>query len=172
MLFAAEGYHAVGIDRILAVSGVAKATLYAHFRSKEALIVAVLERESQRQKAELDLRMKADDPKRAILSLFRTLEPWFTQESFRGCLFQRAAAEYPDSAHTVHRAAARHKRMVFEALTRLCARITRRNPVSLAQQLMVLLEGAIAVSFVSDAPIAARRAGRAAERLLDAASVA
>src|SRR5262245_48026168 len=92
-LFYEEGIRAVGIDRIIAEAGVAKATLYSHFASKDDLILAVLEhRESCVseffREAMERLGREASCPLRAF---FDALKEWFTTPGFRGCAFQNAA---------------------------------------------------------------------------------
>ncbi|MEZ1330838.1 TetR/AcrR family transcriptional regulator, partial [Enterobacter asburiae] len=83
-LFYREGYHATGIDRILAESGVAKMTLYKHFRSKDELIMAALEVRRQRT-AERMLEAEARlQPRAAILAVFDGLQEFLQDEAFRG----------------------------------------------------------------------------------------
>jgi AcrR family transcriptional regulator len=110
-LFYLDGYHATGIDRILAESQVAKMTLYHHFRSKEELILAVLE---QRSRQTLDslrrfLDAKNRSPEKRLEAVFDWLIAWIRSKRFRGCAFLKAMAEYQDLDDPIHRAALANK---------------------------------------------------------------
>jgi hypothetical protein len=105
-----------------------------------------------------------------LLAIFDLFEAWFNQPGFHGCLFAKAAAEYPAHDHPVHRAAASHKRRFFELLEEIATDAGARQPAMLAEQLLLLLEGATALAQQTGALIAARRARRAAEQLIVAGS--
>ena len=115
-MFYRHGFHATGIDAILAESGVAKMTLYKHFGSKEELILAALVLRDERWRAWLDAAIgrAGPAPRDRLLAVFDALVEWFADPGFAGCLFVRAAAEFPDPAHPAHREAARHKQRVRE----------------------------------------------------------
>ncbi len=166
-LFYDHGFHATGIDRILSTSGVAKMTLYNHFKSKDDLIVEALNSASRRVMDRMHEQvLNAVGAEERLLSLFDHHDKWFNDDGFNGCLFDRASAEFPSQAHPVHIAAADHKRRVFDLLQALAQKTGSTNPPALAEQMLLLLEGAISLSFVTGAKIAARRARRAAEVLL------
>ncbi len=170
-LFYRHGFHNTGIDTILAQSGVAKMTLYKYFPSKEDLIVAVLERRDAEFLSWLTREAErcAGAPLQRLLGVFEAYEKWFKGARFHGCLFMNACAEYPDAAHPIHRAAALHKRQLYTFVLRLVEDLGVRDSVLLAQEIMLLLEGATVIAHVSTAPIAARRAKKAAEVLIKAA---
>ena len=113
-LFNRLGYHAAGVDRVIAEAGIAKTTLYRHFKSKEELIVAVLRRIDEQFRE--DMRQAVDkaarDPKQKILATFDFLEGWFKEETFYGCPFMSAAGEYSERPSAVFQEAAMHKRLV------------------------------------------------------------
>ncbi len=167
-LFAREGFHAVGIDRILAEAGVAKMTLYKHFASKQALIVAALARRNESfflwLSAELEARGGA--PRDRLLSLFDVLGEWFGADDFHGCLFVKAAGEYPELADPVHQAAADYKLSVLALLTDLAAAAGAPSPRLLAQRLLLLVEGATVLAQVLGGREAARQARDTAALLL------
>jgi AcrR family transcriptional regulator len=167
-LFEENGYHATGIDTILATSGVAKMTLYNHFKSKEELIVAALALRDGQFMARLDKQVQAtsNTPEERLLAIFDVLETWFRSDTFRGCLFVAATHEYADRAHPIHQQAAAHKRHIFDYLLNLAQDGDRFDARAIAQQLLVLYEGAISVAHALDAPIAARQARRAAKTIL------
>ncbi|HXV73669.1 MAG TPA: helix-turn-helix domain-containing protein, partial [Sphingomonadales bacterium] len=91
-LFNAEGFHAAGIDRILAEAGVAKMTLYKHFSSKDDLAAAAVREKSARVLEWLGAAESVEE-------VFERLEAWFGEKDFHGCLFARAAQDFPDHAH-------------------------------------------------------------------------
>src|ERR1700681_3971743 len=88
-LFRAHGFSAVGVDRIVAESNVAKTTLYRHFRSKDELQIVVLERHEEVWMGWLEREAEAAHGARdaSLVALFDALNRWFGHESYEGCLF-------------------------------------------------------------------------------------
>lgn len=168
-LFAREGYHATGIDRILAESGVAKMTLYKHFRSKDELILAVLEQRGQATLAGLSQLRAALPPREALLKSFDGLHEWIHQGDFCGCSFINAAAEFHDHDHPIHRQAAAFKAAFAEHFRELLQMLGVDQAQALAAQLQFLLEGALSMAHVQGAGDQALQAKAAAEVLLAAA---
>jgi AcrR family transcriptional regulator len=165
-LFDREGFHAVGIDRILAEAGIAKMTLYHHFPSKEALVVGVLESRDREVRASLSAAL-ADRPARARLrTIFDWVERWVNDPEFRGSMFDKAAGEYGGSEHPVRRAVLAHKRWLFGEIQRAVIEAGGGNPGKLAAELFLLLEGAVNAAAVTGDRSAPRRARAAAETLL------
>ena len=168
-LFNRDGYHATGIDKILAEAGVAKMTLYNHFKSKDELILATLRLRDSRWRdwfvAAVEAR--AATPSGRLLAAFDTLEEWFAQADFNGCMFIRAAGEFADSEDPIHAACAEHQRKVFDYLLGLAEAAGAARPAQLARSLMLLVEGAITVTQVGGTGLgAAKQARRTAELLL------
>ncbi|WP_040807065.1 TetR/AcrR family transcriptional regulator [Nocardia concava] len=98
-LFYAEGIHTVGIDRIIAEAGIAKATFYRHFKTKEDLVVAYLVREYARQRETLEaIPGEGTD---SIVGIFDRLGELSRGPGFRGCPFLNAAVEFPKPDHAV-----------------------------------------------------------------------
>ena len=124
-LFYRHGFHATGIDRILAASGVAKMTLYKHFGSKEDLILAVLRLRDERfrQWFRAAVESRARSPRKRLIAIFDVLEAWFSADGFQGDMFTHAAAEYGDPAHPIHAAAAEHKAAMRRYLQSLASAI-------------------------------------------------
>ena len=114
-LFYAEGVHAVGIDRIIAEAGVAKASFYHHFRSKDDLVAAYLAEQSQAQRDKAaDL---PDGPPRArLMAIFDSVSEVARDPRYRGCPFVNAAAEFPDPDHPVRKVIADHRHWFRELL--------------------------------------------------------
>ena len=143
-LFYKHGYHATGIDRILAEAGVAKMTLYKHFRSKDELILAVLRRrdETFRNWMMREIERRGASPRERLLVLFDVLQDWFRKKEFRGCMFINAGAEYgaPDSA--ILAAACEHKRLLSAYIEQLARDAGAADPAELASGLTLLADGA------------------------------
>jgi AcrR family transcriptional regulator len=135
-------------------------TLYKHFKSKDALILAVLELRDQRFRQWMEERTfsLADHPKGRLLAVFDALEEWFADPKFHGCLFINAAAEYGLPTDEIHQSAAHHKRLVLDWLIALAAQTGIPDPESLAAKLMLIMEGAIVTRQAADDPNAARTA--------------
>lgn len=170
-LFARHGFHATGIDRILAEAGVAKMTLYNHFRSKDELILAVLRRRDERFRNWFvrAVEHRAADARGRLLAIFDALEEWFGREDFTGCMFINAAAEFSGIADPIQGAAAEHKRLVAGYLAGLAEEAGAKDPERLAFELSLLLDGAIVCAHVCGVSDAAARAQAAAEVLIDTA---
>ena len=168
-LFNRLGYHAAGVDQVIAEAGIAKTTLYRHFKSKEELIVAVLKRVDAQFRE--DMRESVDkpgrSPKQRLLATFDFLEDWFKDKSFYGCPFISAAGEYGERQNPVFHEAALHKRLVVAYFEELARAADLNAPQQLAEEINLLHEGAIAVAHVSGDPNAAARAKTMAARLIE-----
>lgn len=175
-LFYAQGFHATGIDKVLAEAGVAKMTLYKHFRSKDELILAALHRRDEQFRNWLmgEMERASSDPRERLLAMFDALEDWFEGRAFKGmgfsgCVFINAAGEFADPDHPAHRSSCEHKRLIVDYLARLCAEAGARDPQGLAEQLALLKEGAIVTAQVRGMPDAAQTAKAMARGIIDAA---
>lgn len=144
-LFYKFGYHATGIDKILTTAGVSKPTLYRHFESKDELIVAALNRWDEESRTWLVEGMKrhGKTPRDQIIGLFDTLEEWFSEPGFHGCMFVSATLEYPTTESPIHRAAAAYKHWVVTYVQEQAVAAGAREPERLAKQIAILMEGAI-----------------------------
>ncbi len=167
-LFARQGFHAVGIDTILEQSGVAKKTLYNHFKSKEELILAVLRYYDERFRNHFmrAVEAKTPDPVQRLSALFDVAEDWFRQDDFHGCLFVGAAGEYPEADTAIRQTCKESKKSVFGFITKLAAEAGAQNPDRLAQQLVLLLEGAVSMAKIHRSPVSAAQAKEAAQPLI------
>lgn len=145
-LFDAGGFHATGIDAIIARAGVAKMTLYKHFGSKDELIVAALDRCSVDALACLkyNIETSSNDPEERLLTIFDIAQQQCADKGWRGCTFLRASGEFGDVESPVHVAAAKHGARVLAFITELCDAIGVARPGHLAQQLLVVHTGAVA----------------------------
>ena len=166
-LFYEEGFRAVGVDRVVAEAGVAKATLYAHFPSKDDLVVAVLEHRerctSEFFRAAMERHAKA---RGALGPFFAALREWFETPGFRGCAFQNAVAELADPDHPGTAFARGTKRRFGEFLRGLVEASVGPGSARIAPAVSLLVEGAIATAALHVRPDAADVARDAAASLL------
>lgn len=167
-LFNRLGYHAAGIDLVIAEAGIAKTTLYRHFKSKDELIVAVLKRVDAQYRDRMRATVEAagTSPGEKLLATFDFLETWFKEESFHGCPFISAAGEFGDHPNTVFQEAAMHKRLIAAYLEELARADRLKNPQRLAEEINLLHEGATAVAHITRDPTAAKTARAVAEKLI------
>lgn len=141
-LFYAEGIHTVGIDRVIERAGVAKASLYNTFGSKDELIRAYLQERHARSEARLTAAMAAvDSPREKVLAIFTAQESYFERWNYRGCAFLNASAESaPDSAAVQ---ATNEYRMWLRSVFRgLAVDGGASDPDQLAVRLQLIYDGA------------------------------
>jgi AcrR family transcriptional regulator len=168
-LFYEHGVHTVGIDTIIERAGVAKASLYSTFGSKDELVRAYLETRAEARRARLaDEIDRHQDPTARLLAVFDVLASTVAQPGFRGCAFANAAAEseLDSAAADITRDV---RRRMLETLTQLARALGVRNPTALARQLTLLYDGALAQSRLDPSPAAAKAAKDAASELVNAA---
>lgn len=170
-LFYQRGFHAVGIDTIIAEADVAKMTLYSHFPSKDDLIVAYLERsDSEGWKWLEDATAGHETPREKLIAIFGALSEKADSAACLGCPVQATAAEFPDTEHPGHQVAVRMKEKVRKHLRDLALQARLRAPEVLADQLMLLMDGAYASSRMYGPGNPARYVGDAARALIEAHS--
>jgi AcrR family transcriptional regulator len=169
-LFYEEGIQAVGIQRIIDEAGIAKASLYAHFASKDDLVAAYLDAKgrSAREATAAYLDNPRLGARAKILRLFDTMVCSAEAPSFRGCAFQNAGAEVADPAHPIRLAVGKQRAWLHEVFTTLSREIAGSGAAAerLAGSLMVLYDGAAAAAVLDRDPAAARHARWAAEKML------
>lgn len=168
-LFAAGGYHGVGIDTILAAAEVAKKTLYSHFPSKTELIAEVLRERDRRFRASLEASVAGREaPLERLQAVFEWHARWFAEPDFAGCMFLNVAAEFHAGEAGLAQIARDHKQALERLLAGLLVPLTGAEAApARAAELNLLLDGAIGVALVSgDGAAAAARAWDMARRLL------
>lgn len=170
-LFCREGFRATGIERVLEEAGVARMTLYHHFRSKDDLVLAAIRRKDEiyRQAFSREVESRAADGRGRLLAMFDVQAGAFRDGRFRGCMFVNAAAEFSDADHPAHRACAEHKRLMLLLVTGWATEAGAADPGGLAGELMMLLDGSAAWRQVMSESGCAERARVAAATLIDAA---
>jgi AcrR family transcriptional regulator len=168
-LFYAEGIHAVGVDRVTAAAGVAKATMYQQFRSKDELVAACLQRRAEQWRASVADPVLAlpGSAARRIGAVFERLGKTFAAPGYRGCPFINAAAEYPGPDGPVAAAIAAHRAQVRGLFAELLAGVPAARRAALTDQLVLLYDGTMVGAQLDQGPRAARRARAAARQLLE-----
>lgn len=166
--FYQNGFHATGMDLLVAKTGVSKTSMYKHFRTKEDLILAALRFRDETFRNWLFRRMEtlADTPSGQLLALFDALGEWFEQSEFKGCMFIKASSEYQSADHPIHQQSADHKRLLERHLAKIAREAQMTNPDLLARQLLLLKEGAIVTAHLHHTEDPAADAKAAAEDLI------
>lgn len=168
-LFYERGFHAVGIDLVIERAGVAKATLYRHFATKDDLVAAYLEAADAGFWAWFDRAVPPEaSPADAIGRLFDGVAELATSPACLGCTFQVTAAEFPDRDHPGHAVALAHKDAVRRRIRDLAAAAGAVDPEGLADELLLVMDGAFAATRMYGPDNPGRRAGAAARALVAA----
>jgi len=175
-VFYKHGFHASSLDDIQREGGISRMTLYNHFKSKDELVVAAMRRRDEifRNSLMKFVESKAKTPRERLLAVFDFHEEWFTGNEFCGCMFINASAEFSAADSPPRRLAAEHKQEIVRYLTGLCKAAGLDDPGGVAEQLNILLEGAIVSARVvgqvadggTDPGAAARRAKDLARSVL------
>ncbi|WP_436524397.1 TetR/AcrR family transcriptional regulator [Actinoplanes sp. HUAS TT8] len=168
-LFYAEGVHTIGIDRVIEQAGVAKASLYSCFGSKDGLVRAYLQNRHQERRARLQRHIdKHTDPRDRLLAIFDSLAESAAKPGFRGCAFYNAGAE-SDPNGVVAEESEANRAWTRSTLVDLAREAGAADPVALAAQLVILYDGATVGARQDPGPAAAHAARAMAATLLTAA---
>jgi AcrR family transcriptional regulator len=168
-LFSRRGIRGVGVDEVIDRAGVAKATLYRHFPSKDDLAVAFLGLREQRWSrglVEAEARRRGATPEEQILALFDVFDEWFRRDDFEACSFINTLLEMGRD-HPAGRAAVDHLANIRSFIQELAEEAGIRDPAAFAYSLQILMKGSIVSAAEGDAD-AAQRAGAIARLLVDA----
>jgi AcrR family transcriptional regulator len=170
-LFDAEGVHVVGVDRLIHEAGVARASLYSAFGSKDELVRAYLERHLQERQAHLaEVLSQHATAKERLLALFIDLEEAIVGSEFHGCRFISATAEARPGEASLS-VTDEYRTWLRSLFSDLAAEAGARDPQQLGRQLAALYDGvAVAARLDADRAIAAEAARTAAETLVNAAT--
>ena len=144
-LFYSHGVTGVGIDAVIASAGVAKASLYAHFSSKDDLIRAVLEEQNKRDLARYRAVLDAGGPHAVdrIDALFQALDGLASVDGFRGCAFVNAGLALPDPEHPAHEVVRRHKAHLRELLIEQLDHLPAKQREDVGDALLLLVDAAL-----------------------------
>jgi AcrR family transcriptional regulator len=144
-----NGIQATGMDLLVKTSGVARKSIYRYFATKDEVAAAALNARDVRWmnwfRAESD---QAPDARARILNMFTVLKGWFESEGFRGCAFINTAGEVGDPQDPIRLIAKLHKQKLLAYTLELCEQLDIADPEPLANQLLILMEGAITVARV------------------------
>jgi AcrR family transcriptional regulator len=167
-LFARRGIRDVGIDEIIERAGVAKATLYRHFPSKEALVLAFLERREQLWThgfVEAGARDRGHTPEERLLAVFDVFDDWFRSDEFEACSFINVLLEL-GPRHTVGKASIDYLENIRGVVRSLAEDAGLRDVESFARSWHILMKGSIISATEGDVD-AAKRAQKLASLLID-----
>ena len=169
-LFYRKGIRAVGVEEIVSTADVAKISLYRSFPSKDELVAAYLEARNAWYWRWWDevVSRHPGDPKEQLRAVFRSLLRKVASEGYRGCPFTNSATEFPDPGHPGRRIAEANKRELRARLAALSAGLGARDPALLADQLLLLMEGAYTIGQTLGSPEPVRAVTAAADALIDA----
>jgi len=171
-LFETRGINASGVDLIVRESGIAKATLYKYFPSKNQLVITHLRDKSDRfyNWLEKNLIDNKKDSLEVLLELCCLFEIWITRPQFHGLPFHIASVEFPDPSHPVNHYSAELSKELQLYFSKLAKTAGVKDPNTLGQQLMIIFEGAALVEGLSPGTGAALRAKKAAATLIKASA--
>lgn len=174
-LFYRNGYRATGVNEIIARAGVAKATFFAHFPTKEDLALAYLE-ELHREEAGalVEFVDRFESPRERFLAVIRWIEPWVRSNELRGCGFLNMVPEVPDAENALRQKARRHYEVLRGLLRQLADDLVRSDreryasldPATLGDTSLLMVVGSIALTEISADPWPARAGAEAVEALL------
>ena len=167
-LFSRRGIRDVGVDELIERAGVAKATLYRHFASKDDLVVAFLERREQRwtlEFVEAESRLRGATPEEQLLTIFDVLDEWFRREHFEGCSFINTLLEMR-AQHPAGKASIRHLQNIRSLVRRRAEEAGLRDTDSFARSFHLLMKGSIVSAAEGDFD-AAHQAKAMARSLID-----
>lgn len=169
-LFFREGFRAVGVDTIIKQADVAKMTLYRHFPSKDELIVAYLQDTNGKfwEWFNESTAQAGDQPRVQLIAFFKALEKLVTSPQCYGCPFLNAVVDFPEASHPGHRVALEHKQAVRSRFHELAYQAGARAPDNLADQLLLLMDGAFMAVRMYGADNPAAHVAAAAESLIAA----
>jgi AcrR family transcriptional regulator len=166
-LFSRRGIRGVGVEEVIEQAGVAKATLYRHFASKDDLVLAFLERREQlwtREFVEAGARARGATPEEQLLAIFDVFDEWFRREDFEACSFINVLLEM-GAPHPAGEACVRHLENIRSIVRRLAEDAGIRDTDSFARSWHILMKGSIVSAAEGDGD-AARRGQELARLLL------
>jgi AcrR family transcriptional regulator len=158
-LFSRHGVRAVGVDRIVAESGVAKMSLYRHFPSKDELVLSFLQEREERWTKDwlgAEVERRGTAPAERMLAIFDVFGEWFQLADYEGCSFINVLLEFDDRGSAVRQASAGHLRNIRSFVSGLAADAGARDPDALAHKWHILMKGSIVAAGEGDLLAATR----------------
>jgi AcrR family transcriptional regulator len=171
-LFHTKGINSTGVDNIVAVAGTTKMTLYKYFRSKEILILEVLEKNQNDFQTWLDDKLNSSNKKPAekIQQLFDYIEEWVNSPAFIGVGFIKASAEFPNEKDPIHQLSSQQSREFRQFIAKLATEANIKDADGLALQLSLLFEGSVQAEQMKRGSGAVKYAKKAAKILINGAA--
>lgn len=165
-LFSRRGIQAVGVNEVIERAGVATATLYRHFPSKEKLVLAFLDLREQRWTKDLieaGAMGRGSNPEEQLLAIFDVLDEWFHRDDFEAGSFIKVLLELGPK-HPAGGASVRHLEQLRAIASHLAEEAGLRDAESFAHSWHILMQGSIVVAAEGD--VEAARRGKAMARSL------
>ena len=175
-LFYQQGYRATGINEVIKQSGVAKATFYSHFPAKDDLCLAYLEERSAEEKRSFTGQVHSKrTPQAKFIAVMEAILPWMEANDLRGCEYLNTVAEVPDPTSPLRRRGRKHyewlhgliKELAKDLIQSDSERYKGLNARTLADDYMVTLIGAIALSEVYHEAWPIKHAIKMVKRMID-----
>jgi AcrR family transcriptional regulator len=169
-LFYLEGFHAVGLDRILREVGISKQAFYKHFSTKEDLVVEVIRWHDRwwRDHCRAYLQKEAgDDPRRQLYALLKLFVDVLGDSDFRGCYFVNAITQFPNPMDPIYQAALAAKDAIDVMVRDLALCAGASDPIRMSNELSLIFEGAFAMRALRKSELVKPTLRRLAEDLLD-----
>ena len=176
-LFFKQGYHATGINQIIEESGVAKATFYSHFKSKDELCKCYLENLKDGEGMNMDRFIAAaKNPVERFLAPIHSMEPWLVATDFRGCPFVNIASEVPDPTSPLRSIGMNVYSDVGKKIENTCKELIESSPEKyghlnvkeLTRSYVLIFAGAVALAELYHDIWPARDAAKAIKKLIEA----
>jgi AcrR family transcriptional regulator len=171
-LFYQHGVHAVGQQQVVDACGCGKNLLYREFASKDDLVVAYLEQRRREWAVTFDqaTRPLADDPAGQLVAVVRIAADHVAAPGYRGCPFMNVHAEFPDPTHPAHQIVVEHRADVRAHLRCFADRADARDPETLADRIMLIVDGVYANGAILGSSAAAAAAVAFADEIVRAAT--
>jgi AcrR family transcriptional regulator len=167
-LFYRHGARAVGMDELVRQVGLGKMTLYRQFPTKDLLAAAVVERQHEKVMGGIeDAVQNAAEPRARLDAAIGYVVADITSPTFQGCPFQNTVSDFRASDHPARAAVGAHYEALFARLRSLAVEAETTQPNAIAEELLILINGAYATARVLDPGVVARQLESMAGRLLD-----
>jgi AcrR family transcriptional regulator len=170
--FYRDGFRNVGIDQVMDDVGISKTAFYKHFRSKDELMLAVLEKQNRWLQETFSKLVEqraggGASPADQLRAVMDVVDQIIGNDDYQGCIFVNVAMEFPLPHQPAHAAAAQHKRAIEGFVRDLAERAGAEDPRALAQELCLVMEGAYVTRQVTGDPRTSAVARRVAEAVLE-----